>query len=49
MPQGDIWKLLKPIHENPKLLYEEVLKAAADVKKQGGMKIEWRPVSAQNP
>ncbi len=44
MPQRDIWNLLKPIHDKPQLLYEEVLKAAADVKEQGGMKIEWRPV-----
>jgi hypothetical protein len=44
VPQNEIWNLLKPIHNSPQLLYEEVLKAAADVKKQGGMKIEWRPV-----
>jgi hypothetical protein len=42
MPQNEIWNLLKPIHENPQLLYKEVIKAASDVKKQGGMKIEWR-------
>jgi hypothetical protein len=42
MPQNDVWKLLTPVHDKPQLLYEEVLKAAADVHKQGGMKIEWR-------
>jgi hypothetical protein len=42
MPQNDIWKPLASIHDKPQSLYEEVIKAATDVKKQGGMKIEWR-------
>jgi hypothetical protein len=42
MPQNEIWNLLKPIHDKPQLLSDEVEKAAADVKKQGGFKIEWR-------
>jgi hypothetical protein len=40
MRQGDIWKLLKPIHDNPQALYVEVVNAA-DVMKQGGLNIEW--------
>lgn len=42
MPQKDIWNLLKPIHDNPQLLRQAVLQAAADIKKQGGVKIAWR-------
>jgi hypothetical protein len=42
MPQNDIWKLLAPIQDKPQPLYEEVIKAATDVKKQGGFKVEWR-------
>lgn len=42
MPSVRDRKLLKPIHNNPHLLYVEVMKAAADVQKQGGMQIEWR-------
>ena len=42
MPQNDIWKLLAPIHDKPQPLHEEVIKAAADVKEQGGFNIEWR-------
>jgi hypothetical protein len=41
MPEGDIWKLLKPIHDKPVMLQQEVLKAAADLKKSG-IKIEWK-------
>ena len=41
MPEADIWKLLKPIHDKPELLREEVLKAAADIK-TSGIKIEWK-------
>lgn len=41
MPEADIWKLLKPIHDKPVLLHQEVLKAAADLKKSG-VNIEWK-------
>jgi hypothetical protein len=44
MPQQDIWDLLKPIYDKPVLLWDEVLKAAKDIKKQGGVKIPTIPV-----
>jgi hypothetical protein len=41
MPDADIWTLLKPIHDKPQLLQQEVLKAGDDLTKSG-VKIEWK-------
>lgn len=41
LPQADIWNLLKPIHDQPSLLYNEVVKAAADFKRSG-IQIDWK-------
>ena len=41
MPQSDIWNLLKLVYDNPPLLHQEVLKAAAGLKKSG-VRIEWK-------
>lgn len=43
MPQDEIWKLLKSLRDNPALLLQEVMKAAADLK-QSGIPIEWKSV-----
>ena len=42
MPQNEIWKLLNASLENPYLLFAQVQMAAEEVKKQGGVKFEWR-------
>jgi hypothetical protein len=42
MPQNEIWKLLTPIHNRPKALFEEIQRVAAEVMDNGGMKIDWR-------
>jgi len=41
MPLSDIWDLLKTVYDKPPLMHQEVLKAAADLKRNG-IPIEWK-------